>query len=38
MLGRLRGLVVTMVWLLFATVLYLLLIQVAISDVMSVLR
>jgi hypothetical protein len=38
MLGRLPGFVVTMAWLLFATLLYLLLIQVAISDVMSVLR
>ena len=38
MLERLRGFVVTMLWLLFATVLYLLLIQVAISGVLSVLE
>jgi hypothetical protein len=38
MLGRLRGFVATMAWLLFATVLYLLLIQVTISDIVSILR
>jgi hypothetical protein len=38
MLGRLRGFVVTMVWLSFATVLYLLLIRAGISSVVSALR
>jgi hypothetical protein len=38
MLGRLRGFVATMMWLIFAAVLYLFLIRAAVSVAIGVLR